>query len=246
MKITFSSRRTRALWSGALALSFGLVLAGCGGGGGRSGPDSATITPGSTPNTPTRQNISCSTTYTPNYGDSVTLLRWTNFALRVYFKRDSQYSAARQALAVEGFDNWVRATNNRATYTIVNSASASNVQVSFFVFNGGPGDTLGTTKLSFYEDSRTIVSADIALGLTGRRANDVTTANHEFGHALGIFGHSPDERDLMYFEGNDRFSGEITTPDLNTLLTSYCGDFPSNSANRTAAHRGALKTVTIH
>lgn len=238
MKINSPSVRLGAL-CGAAALTFGLVLTGCGGGG--SGPRTVPITPTTSP---TSSGV-CSTQYTPNYASSVRLLHWTSFPLRVFFVRNAQYSAARQALAVQGFNKWVQATNSGVTYTIVNSTAASNIQVSFFVFTGGPRDTLGTTQLSFYDQSSTIVNADISLGLTGVTRNDVITANHEFGHALGIFGHSPDEQDLMYFEGNDAFSGEITPSDLNTVLTAYCGNFPQNLTNR-SAHQGELKTVTIH
>ena len=55
-------------------------------------------------------------------------------------------------------------------------------------------------------------------------ADYIPTGCHEMGHALGIGGHSPNNLDIMYFTGN--LSGQLTTPDLNTLRTCYC-DFTS-------------------
>ena len=253
MKNTLFSRRARAsrlraLWTGAAALGFGLITAGCGGGGsGPKGPDSATITANRTP-LPS-QGTSCSNSYSPNYASSVRLLHWTQFPLRVYFIQDANLTPQRQALAIQGFNRWVQETNavannNGVSYNVVSSQSAANVTVKFYQFTGGPGDTLGITNVKYYDSSSTIDSADINLGVTGDTRNDLITNSHEFGHALGILGHSPVDRDLMYFEGNDAYTGDITPSDLNTLLTAYCGNFNRSSAARTA-HSGELKTMTI-
>ena len=213
--------------------------------GNGSGPVLVTGTPSPSP-TATNNNTSCSKTYAPNYVSSVRLLHWTLFPLHIYFNRDANYSAARQALAVKGFNQWVAATgSDGVTYNVVNSEAASNVTVHFYDFTGGPGDTLGTTVVSYYDASSTINSADMSLGITGDKANDVLTAAHEFGHALGIYGHSPNPTDLMYFEGNQSNNGIITSLDLNTVLTAYCGNFNKNVNNRLAPHSGELKTVTI-
>ena len=237
-----------ALSCGLAALSLG--LSGCGGGGSgpstqsSSGTGTAVVSPSTTP-TPLAQTTSCSQSYTPNYKSSVTLLHWTQFPLRVYFVRDSNYSATRQTMATEGFDGWVKATSNGATYTVVSNADQANVTVTFFPFTGGAGDTLGQTNIDYYRDSRTIKSASIELGVTGGRANDVLTAEHEFGHTLGISGHSPSNEDLMYFEGNDAKCGCITPADLNTLLTAYCGNFNKNANALTLPDRGPIETITI-
>lgn len=235
---------SRLALSGTMVLALGLAVAGCGGGGGKNnGPITATPKPSPTSG---GQNNNCSTTYSPNYASSVRLLHWTNFPLKVYFVRDAGYSVDRQAMAVEGFDRWVQTTNGGATYNVVSSAAAANVKVTFGTFTGGPGDVLGTTVTTFYDESNTIESADVNIKFTGTRRNDVLTANHEFGHTLGIFGHSANREDLMYFEGNDNRCGCITPSDLNTLLTAYCGKFNKNANARTAPHKGALKTITIH
>lgn len=242
---SFFSTPARVGSLGAAALGLFFALSGCGGGGGNSGPDRVAIRPSTTP-VGRGDGDNCSVSYTPNYASSVTLLHWPSFPLRVYFKRDGEFTAARRALVLQGFDKWVAATGNGATYKVVSREADSNVTVNFYTFTGGPGDTLGVTYISYYDDDNTIDSADISLGFTGNNRNDILTAAHEYGHAIGIYGHSPSNEDLMYFEGNDAKCGCITPSDLNTVLTAYCNNFPRNANARTAPHTGELKTVVIH
>ncbi len=238
MKI-FRFSPSRAALLGAFLLP---ILASCGGGG-SSGPktprvDSATPAP-----VGFNATDSCNyESFTPNYARSVSLLHWDRFPLRVSFTKNDQLSASRQAVAVKGFNQWVAATGNRADYTVVDSDASPNVTVSFYKFTGGPGDTLGTTTVSYTGDN-VIRKAEIKLGITGNAADDQLTAAHEYGHTLGISGHSPVELDLMYFTGN--LSGEITPSDLNTVRTAYCDNFNRSTA-RTSAAVGPLKTIVMH
>lgn len=217
------------------------VLASCGGGGG--GGNKTPRLDSATPVPTTTSNSSCNgVTFTPNYARSVSLLHWPVFPLHVYFSQNDEFSAARKATAVAGFNQWVAATGNRADYNVVSSESQSNITVSFYKFTGGAGDTLGTATVS-YGSNNVIRKSVIELGITGDKDDDTLTAAHEYGHTLGITGHSPDELDLMYFTGN--LSGNITTPDLNTIRTAYCDNF-NRSTNRTNAAVGPLKTIVMH
>lgn len=216
------------------------LLASCGGGGGGSnGPKTPPID--KTTPVPPPNPSACNQTFAPNYASSVTLLRWQVFPLRVQFKQDAQLSDARQATTVAGFNEWVSATGNRANYVVVGPNGNPNVTVSFYPFTGGPGDTLGTTTVNFR--GNIIESAQIELGITGDAKDDQLTAAHEYGHALGISGHSPDKPDLMFFSGN--LDGNVTTQDLNTLLTAYCNNFNRNTA-LTKPATGPLQTIVIH
>lgn len=47
-----------------------------------------------------------------------------------------------------------------------------------------------------------------------------TAARHEFGHALGIWGHSPNQNDVMYFS-RVRNALKISSRDINTLKKIY-------------------------
>ncbi|PQV64314.1 putative Zn-dependent protease [Abditibacterium utsteinense] len=235
MTSSFSLSRFPLAILGAVLLP---LLASCGGGGG-SGPKTPPVD-SATP-VPTSNSQGCGQNFSPNYASSVSLLHWNVFPLSVYFKPDAELSAARRDTAIAGFNEWVKATGGQANYSVVNQESQAKIIVRFYRFTGGAGDTLGTTKVSYR--GTVIERATIDLGITGDQNDDILTAAHEYGHALGISGHSPNALDLMYFTGN--LSGEVTTPDLNTVRTAYCDNFNHNT-NRTSAVAGPLKTVVLH
>lgn len=219
------------------------VLASCGGGGGSGGSRGTTNNNAATPVPISVSDDNCdNNSFTPNYAASVSLLRWNQFPLRVHFSENSQLSDARRATALAGFDQWVASTAGRADYRIVAANENPNVRVSFFRFTGGSGSTLGTTTVT-YDGNNIIRSARIEIGITGSNDNDILTSAHEYGHTIGITGHSPDSLDLMFFQGNR--SGDVTTADLNTARTAYCDDF-NRSSNRTSAAVGPLKTLVMH
>ncbi len=262
----------RSVVVGAVALSVSLGLIGCGGGGGGgNGPSTPRPTP--TPVVAVN-NAYDKTRFTPNYvtalenakeaSGEVVLLRWRVFPLTVAFVKNDFYTTARQALVVESFNRWVSATgavtgNDGVTYRVTDNAATANITVNFANFSGGAGDILGTTKSFYNPQSRYIargvddtadgtrreVGTQIEIGITGDRNNDLVTATHEFGHALGINGHSPNRPDLMFFEGNDQLGGGITSADLNTLLTSYGGVFNKNPNARFAPSNGEVVQSVI-
>ena len=253
MNINFAS--TRAKWMGATLLAASLTLGGCGGGG--SGPQIVSATP-----TPTSNSASVTydkTKYVPNYvsaleaakasatDDPVALLRWTHFPLAVYFARDSNYTAAKQKLATNGFNRWVTATGTGAvTYNVATTANNADIVVNFGTFTGGAGDILGQTFFSYDQKSRVLQKGvNIVIKFTGDSNNDLITASHEFGHALGINGHSPNPPDLMYYTGNDQFTGGITTRDLDTVLTSYNGYFNKDASARVVPGSGVIISSSI-
>ncbi len=253
MNHPFFTTRAHRLGVVLLAAS-ALTLSGCGGGG--SGPG---ISPGATPKPNVANSSYDKTKYVPNYvsdledakknnsQDTVALLRWTHFPLSVYFVRNANYTASKQALASEGFNRWVNVTgSNGVTYRPVSSATNADITVEFAKFTGGAGDVLGRTVFTYDPESRVLdKGVDILINFTGDRNNDLLTASHEFGHALGINEHSRNPRDLMYFTGNDDFSGNITTSDLNTVLTSYDARFNKDASARVAPSSGKKVTVVI-
>ena len=255
MNISFVCARAKLCGAALLALSFG--LSGCGGGGGSNGPATPKATATPTP-IPTSANATYDKTrFTPNYvtfleqnrssDNPVALLRWTRFPLSIYFERDGNYTTGKQALAVQGFNRWVTKTgSNGVTYNVVNSATNADITVNFGTFTGGAGDILGQTFFSYDAQSRVLrKGVNIQIKFTGDTNNDLITASHEFGHALGVNGHSNDEKDLMYFTGNDQFGGNVTTPDLNTVKTSYNGIFNKDANARIAPGSGQIISATI-
>jgi hypothetical protein len=160
--------------------------------------------------------------FVPNYVPSLTggLQAWPRFPLTVAFVHDGNYSADRQAAITAGFDQWVSATNGLIDYRVVGDPSTSDI-----VVNCNPTVNLSLTHTEF--TGTTVLHATIAMGLAEPFGSTAllpprslqAMAAHEFGHALGINGHSTDPHDLMNHVLTDNIS--ITPSDLNTLKTAY-------------------------
>lgn len=213
-----------------------LSIAGCGGGGNAIPSPTTSGTP-----TPSQN-------FTPNYVASIeNRLRWASFPINVYFVPNSEFNAARRNIAITGFNQWVSATGNRVPYQVVTDANQADISVTFSSFSGGPGDELGLSTITFEQSTNLIIEVAMNIGITGDSREDIQTAAHEFGHSLGIAGHSPNEADLMFPVGNSAGCSCITTADLNTLLAIYNGQF-NTSTSRSARTRptGPTRTITIH
>lgn len=210
------------------AVCFLIALNGCGGGGGSNNLPGACDT----------------TTFTPNYANLSNLRHWPGFPLRVFLGPANQSTID---LTLRGFDQWVTATNGRVDYVLVNDAANADIVVSFDINDGG--DQVGLTTITFRGNLIERAEIDFfylpANQPGAARINQIAAA-HEFGHALGLSLHSPNENDLMAAI-TDGTNTTISNRDLNTLLTAYCNSFPQHlTTNRaTTPSNEPLETFTI-
>jgi predicted Zn-dependent protease len=151
-------------------------------------------------------------------------MAWATFPLRVYFVRDANYSQTREEAALDGFDQWEEATNGVVRYERVSSASRAQITVRF-----NPRTNDGYTMTQFRRSR--LRQAKISIGVRRGAYDDILCiAAHEFGHALGIDGHSDDRRDLMYPVHWAGTRCRITPRDLNTLMSIYPSLFETETA----------------
>lgn len=182
------------------------------------------------------------TSFTPNYADNVDhLLTWSSFPLRVFFVRDTNYTQARQDIAIAGFDEWVQATAGAIDYQVVNSSANADITVAF-----DPTTADGVTVLHF--SGLNLSKADMEIGIKNIGSQDIQcVAAHEFGHALGLDGHSDQQSDLMYPIHVVGTPCPLTQRDVNTLETGYCHLFGRSDQLRSITeYRGTEQTKTLH
>jgi Matrixin. len=191
---------------GVIAAWAGLLLVGCGGGGTTSG----------------EQRVCSADTFTPNYVPLLErLLYWERFPVTVYFERDANYSDYYRTLALQGFDQWVEATGYVVRYRQVDSSDGAQIRVVF-----KPDTRNGLTTYTYYPSSGKLISAKVEIGVRGNNPIDIrSVAAHEFGHAIGIGGHSQNPDDMMYPNFVSNVPLQITPSDLNTVKTAYCNYF---------------------
>lgn len=180
------------------------------------------------------QQIVCSIdTFVPNYAREVErLLRWEVFPARIAFVRDENYSPEWQTLALQGFDQWIEVFAPHIRYEVVEQPERAHITVRF-----DPTTANGKVDYQYYPSSGVMVKAEMTIGTKGNFPVDIRSVSaHEFGHALGIGGHSPDPADMMYPTYVHNVPLRLTSRDANTLKTGYCHLFTDQSPSR--VHRG--------
>ncbi|HLO99755.1 MAG TPA: hypothetical protein VK171_14270, partial [Fimbriimonas sp.] len=125
-----------------------------------------------------------------------------------------------------GFDMWESSTSENLWVEV---SSPVDADLTVKVESSSPQSTLATTTVFFNTGTTVINRAEMVVYTWASipEGDYAPTGAHEFGHAMGIGGHSSASLDIMYFTGNS--SGLLTPSDLNTLRTIYC-DFGSSSA----------------
>lgn len=171
-------------------------------------------------------------------------LVWSQFPIKVYVERPTD--AAESSSSLQRFQDWVNAVvkavqewsiylpvalvTQPATADISIWRSRPPLQASLNRETGQfniPRARSAETRYEFYLRKSVgapeeILSQRFTIQLSPDQSVEYTlaTARHEFGHALGIWGHSPLETDTMYFS-QVRNPPQISARDINTLKRVY-------------------------
>lgn len=193
----------------------------------------------------------CRSQYTPNYADNLEdFLRWKDLPVSVRFA--TKFTLGDRELEDQlraGFNKWTRATSGAVRWTETSSSDA-NLVVTMEKLDAAPGggDTLGRTRVRWNAGENRIRSATMVVYVWDRMSESevnrlVNTGAHEFGHALGLMGHSPYDDDVMVPAGN---KGAISERDFNTLASAYCGFSRSRSRPESSpAPAAPSRTTTV-
>ena len=139
------------------------------------------------------------------------LIRWPDTAMpirvyiapfRWYEKSKQQESYLYNQMVMEAMSLWSQISENRVRFQLVRTAQESQIDLNWRRVDR---KSLGHCEYMFNERAQ-IYSAEIRIGLSDGvvhgRYNDPDevrhTILHEFGHALGLLGHSDGPEDIMY------------------------------------------------
>ena len=175
----------------------------------------------------------------PDAPPPIHVLHWAHFPVRVFLEAHGLGQTEEVPTALAGFDEWGAASHGKICFLRVSDPSKADITVQFV-----PGRYLSATTRAVGET--TVYSSDGVLRKASMRLAEgvmlpeelQATAAHEFGHALGIAGHSSDPDDVMYPVETVHFDvleqplpGEartVTAHDLQILAGGYPGLFPRN------------------
>ncbi len=171
-------------------------------------------------------------------------LVWSEFPIKVYVDRPTD--SAESPSSVKRFQDWVNAVlqavgewgvylplevvEQRGVADISILRSRPPLQASIDQKTGKlniPRARSAQARYEFYvrpavKASNSVLSQRFTIQLSPDQSFEHTlaTARHELGHALGIWGHSALETDVMYFS-QVRYPPKISVRDINTLKRIY-------------------------
>lgn len=155
-------------------------------------------------------------------------LVWSQFPIRVYVEppiliSEKQVQAWVNAV-LQGVDEW----SNYLPLTIVEQPEIADITIVRkappLQISPGSNITRARSAQTTYElyTSNKLLSHRFTILLSPSQTGEylIAASRHEFGHALGIWGHSPLETDALYFS-QVRQPPPISSRDINTLKRVY-------------------------
>ncbi len=162
----------------------------------------------------------------------VRVLHWAQFPVRIHFVTHGLGQEEEVPTALAGFDEWKAASHGKLCFVQVSDPSKAEITVQFVPGRYLSAGTKAVGETTIYSSDGVLQKATLRLAEGAMSPEELqATAAHEFGHALGISGHSSDPDDVMYpvevvhFDTQDQpLPGEtrtVTAHDLQILAAGY-------------------------
>lgn len=132
----------------------------------------------------------------------------------------------------KAFQNWQVATNGQIMFKEIPATNSAKINVKFvdaiaFVDKeeNKTGEVIPEIKDTKLLKMNINLKPTAKNGKTYDQGKLMTLAQHEIGHALGLWGHSADEADIMAYSGDyvsdKTYEKKIKARDINTLMLVY-------------------------
>ncbi len=147
--------------------------------------------------------------------------------IRVYITDGSKvegWSPSYKSFVSDAMIAWQNATGNKLRFILTTDPQKADINVHWHRnFSHG---VIGVNP--FMSVGEMIVSSDVHVAMFTEKhgqkmSTDILrdTMIHEFGHAIGLRGHSPYPEDVMYWAENSEKAGGLTARDKNTIAALY-------------------------
>ena len=158
----------------------------------------------------------------------VSYLIWSQFPVRVYVEPPKAVSEKQSQAWVKAVLQGVQEWNTYLPLTIVEQPEIADITIVRkappLQISPGSNITRARSAQTTYElyTSNKVLSHRFTILLSPSQTGEylIAAARHEFGHALGIWGHSPRQTDALYFS-QVRNPLPISSRDVNTLKRVY-------------------------
>ena len=161
-------------------------------------------------------------------------IRWAKMPIKVYVEPGTALPNFKESYMVflkQAFVDWAGATGDKISIDYVPDKSAADIYVHW---TNNPNEIphpseAGNCNISYREGAfKGTIIILLSLGRDFTKLSDRSIENtiyHEVGHSLGLLGHSPDPKDIMYFYGmKNPASNKLSARDRRTIERLYTED----------------------
>lgn len=186
--------------------------------------------------------------YLPSVSEHGMLRRWPyhRFPLRIYISNGTDttgrpvngFREEFNNLLIGALDDWVKASHNKIAYRVVTNPRECDIACTWtddpaFLQDKGNKVEQGVAEvmsepLSRNSTFKSIYSAHVRILVMSRDSGQPLTRDemrktclHELGHALGMAGHSPSNKDVMFYSESSSVWPALTKRDKATMLRMY-------------------------